>query len=128
MKKLFIIVVLSFSVILAFSQEYEHAKFQGVWYAMIEGEKVIYVFIDDICITMRVDLGIVGIACRYSVENNNLILSNPREPSFDGWKDNHDGSEELEFQYVFSGDRLIFVSDGEELVTFSRDNTDFPEW
>jgi hypothetical protein len=47
--------------------------------------------------------------------------------SDDGWEDAGNENETDKIQYVFLGDRLILVFDGEP-ITFSRDYTDFPEW
>ena len=44
MKKLFIIAVLAFAVLPAFSQEDEYAKFQGVWYGESEDENSYFIF------------------------------------------------------------------------------------
>jgi hypothetical protein len=51
-----------------------------------------------------------------------LILSNHRGFGDDGWKE--DEPKTIKIQYVFSGDRLILVSDGEPTITLSR----IPEW
>jgi hypothetical protein len=125
MKKLFMIAVLSCAVLPAFSQEDEYARFQGVWYGVIYGGevKVFFIFIDDIFIS-HIESDSYG---RYSVENNNLILTDFRELGADGWGEIHGENEEAKIQYVFSGERLILVFDGEP-ITFSRDYTDFPEW
>ena len=126
MKRLFIIAVLTFTIFPALSQEKDsRAPFQGIWYGVIYGEdKVIFIFIDDIYIT-NLDYEFSG---RYSVENNNLIMTDFRRLNIGNeWEKVGDENATGKIQYVFSGDRLILVFDGEP-ITFSRDYTDFPEW
>jgi hypothetical protein len=123
MKKLVLIGFLALLVLPVFSQEKDsRAPFQGIWYGVEYGEdKVIFIFIDDVFIC-NLDY---GSSCRYSVEDNNLIVTNFRGLSDDGWEDG--GNETAKIQYVFSGDRLILVFDGEP-ITLSKDYTDFSEW
>jgi hypothetical protein len=123
MKKLVLISMLALLTLPILSQEKDsRAPFQGIWYGVIYGEdKVIFIFIDDIFIC-NLDYGFSG---RYSVENNNLIVTNSRDLGIEGWKEARDSIGKI--QYVFSGDRLILVFDGEP-ITFSRDYTDFSEW
>jgi hypothetical protein len=86
-------------------------------------KKVIFIFVDDIFIC-NLDGGFFS---RYSVENNNLIATNPRGLDDGGWEDLGDENEIGKIQHVFSGDRLILVFDGEP-ITLSKYYTDFLEW
>jgi hypothetical protein len=93
-----------------------YAKFQGVWHD-VDDKDALFVFIDDIFFIN----GDGGFSFRYSIEGNNLIMTNPRELGDDGWKEHNEpetGTGTL--QYVFSGDRLILLFDGEPWVTLSR--------
>jgi hypothetical protein len=124
MKKIILVVLLVLLALPIFSQEKDsRAPFQGIWYGVIySGEvKVFVIFIDDIFIS-HIESDSYG---RYSVEGSNLILTNFRELGIDGWEEIRDETGKI--QYVFSGDKLILVFDGEP-ITFSRDYTDFIEW
>jgi hypothetical protein len=125
MKKLVLIGLLALLALPIFSQEKDsRAPFQGIWYGVIYGkDKVIFVFIDDVFIC-NLDY---GFSSRYSVEDNNLIVTNFRGLNDDGWEEPGNEDEIGKIQYVFSDDRLILVFDGEP-ITFSRDYTDFSEW
>jgi hypothetical protein len=46
------------------------------------------------------------------------------DKEINGWEETAGENETRNIQYVFSGDRLILVFDGEP-ITFSRDYTDF---
>jgi hypothetical protein len=128
MKKLFIAVMLIFLTLPVFSQEKDsRAPFQGIWYPIFYEYKnevftseECFIFIDDIFITTLDGYFISG---HYSVEKNNLILTNPRILGDDGWEDA--GVEDETgtiIQYIFSGDRLILLFDGDP-TTFSRNYT-----
>jgi hypothetical protein len=133
MKKIIIVLYLVITVLPTFSQDMppdgdDYTKFQGIWYGVIYDEDpVFFVFIDDIFIC-NLDY---GFSCRYSVENHNLIVTSGRELLVSGWGDtkynpdttNNNGK----IQYIFSGERLVLVFDGEP-ITLSKDYTDFPEW
>jgi hypothetical protein len=135
MKKLFITVMLFSLTLSAFSQDTPlvddpYAKFQGVWYGVIYDEDpVFFVFIDDIFIC-NLDYGFLG---RYSVEDNDLIVTSGRELGVDGWEKEGvwgkewEQDETFKIQYVFSGERLVLVFGGDP-ITLSKDYTDFPEW
>jgi hypothetical protein len=125
MKKLVLITTLALLTLPAFSQEKDsRTPFQGIWYGVIYGEqKVFFIFIDDIFIS-HLDSDHSG---RYSIENQDLILTNFSKLGVEGWEDIRDKNETGKIQYVFSGKNLILVFDGEP-ITFSRDYTDFSEW
>ncbi|MDR0685794.1 MAG: hypothetical protein LBF83_11805 [Spirochaetaceae bacterium] len=90
-----------------------------MWYEVDE-EYAFVIFIDDVFIS-NVD---GGFSLRYSVEDNNLIMNNPRTLGIDGvWDEIQTENEKSKIQYVFSGDRLILIFDGEPM-TLSR----VPEW
>ncbi|MDR1219682.1 MAG: hypothetical protein LBK73_08755 [Treponema sp.] len=119
MKKLGLIGLLVLLTLPIFSQEKDsRAPFQGVWYD-VNKKYAFFIFIDDIFIC-NLDY---GFSSRYSVEDNNLILTNFRDFGIDGWE-NIDENATDKIQYVFSGDRLILVFDGEPIITLSR----IPEW
>ncbi|MDR1218046.1 MAG: hypothetical protein LBK73_00360 [Treponema sp.] len=119
MKKLVLIGLLVLLMLPIFSQGKDsRAPFQGIWYGIIYGEdKVIFIFIDDIFIC-NLDFGFSG---HFSVEDQNLIMTTKYQYLNSGeLEDIYDESETGKIQYVFSGDRLILVFDGEP-ITFSRD-------
>jgi hypothetical protein len=124
MKKFYLIILLIILAIPAFPQEMDgRTPFHGIWYGLYGDVKIFYIFIDDVFITNLDD----GFFSHYSVEDNNLILTNPRELDIDGWKKIQDEDIAGNIQYVFSGDKLILVFDGEP-IAFSRYYTDFFEW
>jgi hypothetical protein len=121
MKRLVLIGFLVLFSASAFSQEKDsRAPFQGIWYDVDDAE-ILFVFIDDIFFINGGSDG--GGSFRYSVEDNNLILTNPRKLDIDGWEVIHEGPATVKTQYVFSGDRLTLIFDGEPII-LSR----IPEW
>jgi hypothetical protein len=116
MKKMVLIGILVLLAIPAFSQEKDsRAPFQGIWLGDYD---TLFVFIDDIFFCN----GDGGVSFHYSVENNSLILTNPRKLDDDGWEEIHDetATDTVTLQYMFSGDRLILLFDGEPWATMSR--------
>jgi hypothetical protein len=103
------------------SKHYE--KFQGIWYGTIYGEdKVVFIFIDDIFIC-NLD---GGFSYKYNIEGQNLVLKEGRKLWISsGWVDAANNIGKI--QYIFSGDRLLLIFDGEP-IALSRDYSDFPSW
>jgi hypothetical protein len=125
MKKIVFISMLVFLALPIFAQTDDpYAKFQGVWYEVTNREnKFIFIFIDDILIFTNL---YASFSWRYSVEDNNLILTNPRKFGVDGWAQYEENTTD-KTKYVFfgdRGDRLILVFD--DPMILSRDSLDFP--
>jgi hypothetical protein len=125
MKRLFTIIILSFVAFFAFAQDAPpaddpYARFQGIWYVVVDDKYAFVIFIDDTFISAAGDRAVFF---RYSVENQDLILTNAIGLSPDGWEESPDGIVTFKIQYVFSGDRLILAFEGEH-ITLSR----IPEW
>jgi hypothetical protein len=107
MKKLILISILLLLAFPGFSQEKDsRAPFQGIWHD-VDDSDTIYAFIDDILFSNTNG----GDAARFSVKDNNLILTNLRKLGDNGWKE-IDYPATSAIQYMFSGDRLILVYDG----------------
>jgi hypothetical protein len=136
MKKLYLAALLIFLTLPAFSQEDEYARFQGIWYPVLveytdeefyTSEECL-IFIDDIFITTLDGDFISG---RYSVGNDNLILTNLRALVDEEWTEAEEENETgitVIIQYVFSGDRLMLVL-GNDPITFSRYYKPYhPKW
>jgi hypothetical protein len=117
--------MLIYSTISVFAQTDDpYAKFQGIWYGVIDNEyKVVFIFIDDVLIC-NLDY---GFSCKYLVENHELILINGRFLGLDGWDNEQNGNRIDKIQFLFSGEKLILAFDGEPII-FSRNYEDFPEW
>lgn len=126
MKKIVLIIILVLLVLPIFSQEKDsRAPFQGIWYGVIYDEDpVFFVFIDDLFIC-NLDFGFSG---HFLVEDQNLIMTTQYEYLNSGeLEEIYDESETGKIQYVFSGDKLILVFDGEPII-LSRSYEDFPGW
>ncbi|MDR2193468.1 MAG: hypothetical protein LBP19_03240 [Treponema sp.] len=125
MKKLFI--TLSFILISLFAQTDEYAKFQGVWIGEIPDDELdeltMFIFEDDSFFSL-----IDGIHTgKYVIEGNNVILKFGWafwESYQGGWKREKEG--EIVIQYIFSGDKLIFVFDGEP-ISYLKGIKDLPK-
>jgi hypothetical protein len=126
MKKLVLITVLALLTLPAFAQEKDsRAPFQGVWYEVTNREdKFIYIFIDDIFIFTNL---YASFSWHYSVEDNNLITTNPRKLGVDGWSQDKYTTDTIKYLFSDDGDRLILVL-GKTLMILSRDPSDFPKW
>jgi hypothetical protein len=133
MKKLYAVIFSLFVIVPVFAQADDpYAKFQGVWYGVAcvdGGGKVIFIFIDDYCISINLDSGSFF---KYNIEGQNLVIKNGRELNDSGWGDiieipDPDSTDE-HIQYVFSGERLFLLGGGEVIISLSKDYTDFPEW
>jgi hypothetical protein len=127
-KYYFLVAVLSFPIFPAFAQDTSpaddpYAKFQGIWHEVIDSEeRGVFIFLDDILIFIAGDM---AASYRYSIENQDLILTRFRGLGPDGWGKELEQSDRT--QYVFSGEKLIFVSDGEPII-LSRYYEGFDEW
>jgi hypothetical protein len=116
MKKIFFIGLLVLLTLPIFSQEKDsRAPFQGIWHD-VNDKDTLFVFIDDIFFIN----GDGGGSVRYSVEDNKLILTNPRKLDINGWEEIHDEPTTLKIQYVFSGEKLVLIYDGESVIILSR--------
>jgi hypothetical protein len=134
MKKFVLTVAFLFATSAAFAQDAvptddPYAKFQGIWHGVIYDEdKVLFVFIDDILIC-NLD-GYVS-CIRYKIEGQNIVAISGRELLVSGWGEtiNIPNSTDTSghIQYVFSGEKLVLVFDGEPII-LSNDCFDFPEW
>jgi hypothetical protein len=122
--KKFIFAVLLFLLVLpAFSQEDEYAKFQGVWWLQETeySDLIHFIFINNTLIMTEEK---INRYCIYSIENDTIAIklkivfteNNWRSELSNDW-DMSDGI--TKFQYVFSGSKLILLSDGQPLV-FSK--------
>jgi hypothetical protein len=127
MKKLFITVMLFSLTFSTFSQDTPPAndpytKFQGVWDVVIDSEeRGVYIFLDDILIII---VGDMVASYRYSIENQDLILTSARGLGPDGWGKEWD--QVYRARYVFSNEKLILVSDGEPIILSRHEG--FDEW
>jgi hypothetical protein len=114
MKKLFLVAALALAALPSFAQEDEYAKFQGIWWGIIDdNEIVVFAFIDDTFVT-TLDGGIAG---KFFIEKENIIFQVERVLSLPpGWEKIEDTDNKGTWQYVFSGENLVLVEYGEAIV------------
>jgi hypothetical protein len=120
MKKMFIIAVLSFAILPAFSHEDEYAKFHGVW--RLEDDDQLIFINNTLVVTREEEEGEeICYYCIYSIENDTIIIEVKIVSNENNWYSASDPSTDIdggigELQYVFSGSKLILVADGQPLV------------
>jgi hypothetical protein len=129
MKKLFIAAIVLFSAFSAFAQtEDEYARFQGVWYAEMEDLNAYFIFENNTAIMLGSEDGRSQIIdfCNFMISSNKIVFYTKcgfylDVDRYSGWlyagpDDLDDDSRQQEADYIFSGDKLILIFDGDPWI------------
>jgi hypothetical protein len=120
MKKLVLAVLLSLAVLPAFSQDNQppdpYAPFQGVWYNIGDIGFTHYIFNGNTLTIIIKEFNDIFIATgNYTLKNNLVVFICQEVFSDSGWLKVPSMDSMGESQYVFSGDRLVIISDGDPI-------------
>jgi hypothetical protein len=120
MKKPFFTILLALLVLPAFAQDMppardEYARFQGVWYRIVNGEELpCYIFSDNIYTEIS-DYFTFGI---FTVDGSKMNLIPKKDYSEEGITPSHD--ETITLQFIFSGNKLILADDKGNILTLLK--------
>jgi hypothetical protein len=133
MKKVFIIVLSVCLTLPAFSQDAlpsddPYAKFQGIWHNENKNENYYFIFINN-TVTFTGEEMYIGTVnyCTFTLSSNKITFCLKRVLWFSDskWQSTTPDDEGIdgifEADYIFSGDKLILIFDGEPFVLQKMD-------